>query len=162
VSSATLYDRLEVERTAAAEEIRKAWKRRAFELHPDRGGNEDLFKAALEAYQTLSDPVRRAVYDAYGTVGRSRPAPPERPACLLARWYMDHGARELDVEEVEAWAEWTAPELRPGTAAKLRGCQKLVAGYRMRTRLRVLAIVEGRWVTERVWWVERSPWPRRD
>lgn len=151
----SLYARLQVSPDASPEEIRRAWKRRAFEFHPDRGGDPDLFRAVLEAYETLSDPARRAIYD---LLGASKPPPSRsRAACLLQRWHEDHGPRGLSLREVETWAEWAAPELLPDVAAALRTCPKLALGYRMRTRLAVVDVQDGVWTRARVWWVEPSP-----
>ena len=67
------YLRLGVERGASGAEIKKAFRRVARELHPDVNRHdpeaEDKFKRAAEAYEVLSDPERRRVYDAYGEEG---------------------------------------------------------------------------------------------
>lgn len=67
------YEVLGVERTAAAEDIRKAYKREALKHHPDRNQGdpkaEDNFKAVNEAYQVLSDDDKRQVYDQFGHAG---------------------------------------------------------------------------------------------
>jgi hypothetical protein len=49
------------------EDIRKAYRRRVREVHPDAGGDIDVFRRVQLAYETLSDPVRRAVYDSLGS-----------------------------------------------------------------------------------------------
>lgn len=134
-----LYARLDVARDAPDDEIKRAWKRAAFVLHPDRGGDADDFRAALDAYQTLSDPIRRAVYD-------RRPVSRSRPSCLLARWHEDHGDRRLHTDEAIAWALVGAPEL--STLAALWRAPKLTARHRLRTELWGRAY--------RVWWVERT------
>lgn len=65
------YDLLGIEPGATAEEIKRAYKRRAKELHPDKTGGdpdkENLFKQVKNAYETLIDPVRRAQYDETGS-----------------------------------------------------------------------------------------------
>ncbi len=64
------YAILGVSRDASVEEIKKAYRRRARETHPDVAGHEeaeDSFKQVNEAYDVLSDPQRRATYDRYGT-----------------------------------------------------------------------------------------------
>ena len=67
------YEVLGVARDADGTVIKKAYRRLAVELHPDRNpGNataEDQFKEASEAYQVLSDPEKRALYDRYGHEG---------------------------------------------------------------------------------------------
>ena len=65
-----LYDTLGVSRGATAEEIKRAYRRRARELHPDANPGdptaEARFKELARAYAVLSDPARRRNYDAYG------------------------------------------------------------------------------------------------
>jgi len=65
--SSDLYRVLGVAPDASAEEIKKSYRRKAREMHPDLDpGNpwaEDEFKELSAAYQILSDPVRRAQYD---------------------------------------------------------------------------------------------------
>ncbi len=63
------YKILGVEKSASAEEIKKAFRKLAHKYHPDKGGDEAKFKEANEAYQVLSDEKKRAEYDTYGTVG---------------------------------------------------------------------------------------------
>jgi DnaJ-class molecular chaperone len=67
VTETLYYKRLGVEPTASADEIKRAFRKRALEVHPDRGGDPNKFKEVNEAYSTLSDPQKRAQYDRYGS-----------------------------------------------------------------------------------------------
>lgn len=57
------YETLGVPDTASAAEIHTAFKRRALETHPDKGGAVVEFQSVLEAFQILSDAVQRRLYD---------------------------------------------------------------------------------------------------
>jgi molecular chaperone DnaJ len=76
------YTTLGVGRNANDEDIRKAFRKKAMEFHPDRNksaGAEDKFKEINEAYQVLSDTKKRAQYDRFGKAGVGANAGGGRP-----------------------------------------------------------------------------------
>ena len=67
------YEVLGVEKSASADEIKKAYRKMAMKYHPDKNPGdkeaEEKFKEANEAYEVLSDETKRATYDQYGHAG---------------------------------------------------------------------------------------------
>lgn len=64
------YEILGLNKSASAAEIKKAYRKKAIEFHPDKNPGdskaEEMFKKAAEAYEILSNPDKRARYDQYG------------------------------------------------------------------------------------------------
>lgn len=70
------YEVLEVTKTATVEEIKKAYRKKAIQYHPDKNPGdkeaEEKFKEAAEAYDVLSNPDKRSRYDQFRSCGSKR------------------------------------------------------------------------------------------
>ncbi|MCX6798237.1 MAG: molecular chaperone DnaJ, partial [Candidatus Falkowbacteria bacterium] len=61
------YNILGVNKNASPDEIKTAFRKKAHEHHPDKGGNAEKFKEFNEAYQVLGNPEKRKQYDQFGS-----------------------------------------------------------------------------------------------
>ncbi|KAI0220477.1 DnaJ-like subfamily C member 5, partial [Lamellibrachia satsuma] len=72
-SGTSLYQILQVQRTATQDEVKKSYRRLALKLHPDKNPDNpeavDQFKELNRANMVLSDLTKRAIYDKYGSLG---------------------------------------------------------------------------------------------
>ena len=93
MSQESLYDVLLVDQNATLDEIKLAFKRRALQVHPDKGGSKEAFHLVYQALETLADPEARRKYDkgvakqpagpnSRGTEGKtSKSAQPKKEWC---------------------------------------------------------------------------------
>ncbi len=73
MSKRDYYEVLEVDKNASADEIKKAYRKKAIQFHPDKNpgdkGAEEKFKEAAEAYEVLSNPQKKQKFDQFGHAG---------------------------------------------------------------------------------------------
>ncbi|PQQ00349.1 dnaJ homolog subfamily B member 1 [Prunus yedoensis var. nudiflora] len=89
------YNVLRVNRDATQEDLKKAYKRLAMRWHPDKNpvdneGAEAKFKQVCQAYDVLSDPQRRQIYDIYGEEGLNYGDPDD----IFAEFFGGSGDRD--------------------------------------------------------------------
>ena len=63
------YNLLNVTKDATQDEIKKSFRKIAIKEHPDKGGDAEKFKEITVAYEVLSDPQKRKLYDQVGEEG---------------------------------------------------------------------------------------------
>ncbi|KAE8150377.1 DnaJ domain-containing protein [Aspergillus avenaceus] len=83
VAETKLYDALSIKPDASQDEIKKAYRKAALKYHPDKNKNNpaasEKFKDVSQAYEVLSDPEKRKIYDQFGLDYLIRGGPPPPP-----------------------------------------------------------------------------------
>ncbi|CAD8057724.1 unnamed protein product [Paramecium primaurelia] len=69
VDNKSLYELLGVQPGATTDEVKKAFRKKAVREHPDKGGDPEKFKKLTEAYEILSNPEKKDLYDRFGMEG---------------------------------------------------------------------------------------------
>ncbi|XP_057810528.1 uncharacterized protein LOC131024957 [Salvia miltiorrhiza] len=158
------YEILTVERGATEEDLKKAYRKLAMRWHPDKNPNdkdeaEAMFKQISEAYEVLSDPQKRQVYDQYGEEGlKDGPAPgsagspdkfnPRNAEDIFAEFfgtspfgYGDGTSMLKKPPPVESMLPCDLDELYTGSTRKMKISRQVVdPNGRLRTESEILTI----------------------
>jgi curved DNA-binding protein CbpA len=130
------YQTLGLARGASDEEIKRAYRRQALRYHPDKNkepGAEEKFKEIAEAYDVLSDPRKREIFDRYGEEGACARA---AGATEARRGPREGGGGHPGVRARPPPSDWRWRWWRGGRRS--RAAQKLLARPRPAPRLRPL------------------------
>jgi hypothetical protein len=106
-----LYEILGVKSEATADEIKKAYRKKALKCHPDKFPGDEAkaaeFHQLKRAYEELSNPARRAIYDEHGVTadamaeeGMNTTRPPRAPVKLTPEEYKTGVTKEINVRRV--------------------------------------------------------------
>ncbi|TMW58360.1 hypothetical protein Poli38472_009919 [Pythium oligandrum] len=93
VDNTKYYEALGVPKTATAAEIKKAYRKLALKNHPDKGGDPELFKSITVAYEVLSDPEKRELYDQYGEEGLQNGGGAPDAGDIFSQFFRGGGSR---------------------------------------------------------------------
>ena len=108
-----LYELLDVARDATPGQIKSAYKKASTKHHPDKGGDSEIFKQVKQAYEILSDPEQRELYDTTGVVSPKRKIDLEEMAMSrilihIQGWY---SLGNLDIDPIDMVKSHLANEL---------------------------------------------------
>ena len=119
------YEILDVTRTADGTEIKRSYRRLAMKYHPDRNPEnadaEKSFKECAEAYEVLSDPQKKQIYDQYGHEG------------LRGRGHAGHDFNSMNVEDIFSMFN----DILGGGRGGGRGKNRQVRGYDLETDVEI-------------------------
>ncbi|KAL4361058.1 hypothetical protein GQ457_04G039520 [Hibiscus cannabinus] len=126
------YEVLGVPKSASQDELKKAYKKAAIKNHPDKGGDPEKFKELAHAYEVLSDPEKREIYDQYGEdalkEGMGGGGPSHNPFDLFESFFSgggfggggsSRGRRQKQGEDVVHPLKVSLEELYNGATKKL-------------------------------------------
>jgi DnaJ family protein A protein 2 len=112
------YEVLGISKDASSDEIKRAFRKRALQCHPDKGGDHEDFKKINEAYEILKDPGKKKMYDEFGTT--DPPPVPNFGNFPFDMFFGGAGREQPQEKEVVQILEISLEQLFSGIDKKLR------------------------------------------
>lgn len=138
MSKRDYYEVLGVAKNATPEEIKKAYRKKSLETHPDKGGKEEDFKEVAEAYEVLSDQGKKQNYDVYGHAGPRTQTSTGNPFDMFSQFFRNSGfnpfaeqefnTRNLKGHDLHISVKLTLEEIFTGVNKKFRYKRKTKCG----------------------------------
>ncbi|XP_022756958.1 dnaJ protein homolog 2-like [Durio zibethinus] len=135
------YEVLGVSKSASQDELKKAYRKAAMKNHPDKGGDPEKFKGLAQAYEVLSDPEKREIYDQYGEdalkEGMGGGGPSHNPFDIFESFFgggafggggSSRGRRQRRGEDVVHSLKVSLEDLYNGTTKKLSLSRNALCG----------------------------------
>lgn len=122
------YRILGVDKSATIDEIKKAFKTKARQYHPDKGGDPEQFKKINEAYGVLSNEEHRRQYDQFGKNGPQMPEFPDFFSMMFGGRRGAGGHRAAATQDRIIPLEITIEEAVKGTTVQFRHKRKIFVG----------------------------------
>lgn len=124
-----LYAELKVDRKATKADIRKAYRRRAKEVHPDNGetGSRAKFDLASKALAVLTDEQRRRLYDETGKIDEPAPDLTEGNARQLVTMEVNHVMQVAEQRGMDIEAFDVIKDVKTGLQRKIDSAERDIA-----------------------------------
>ena len=130
-----LYERLGVAPDALPGTIKAAYRQRAKDAHPDRGGDADEFVALTMAYNTLMDPDLRKEYDLTGEIRDDHPVLAQKRLIENLATLLEHviasGLSRLDSVDFLATMKSTARSSRDSVYSQKAKIEEMLKGFQI-------------------------------
>jgi molecular chaperone DnaJ len=126
MSKRDYYEVLELTKPSTSDEIKKKYRKLAMTHHPDKGGDEAIFKEIVEAYEVLSDKDKKAKYDKYGHEGPQQQFGHDAMSEFLRRnGFARNGQRIAKGSNMNLTVKLTLEEIYGGVTKKFKYVRKV-------------------------------------
>jgi len=129
VDTNKFYELLGVDKNASSDQIKKAYRKLAVKLHPDKGGDPEKFKEIQQAFDVLGDERKKDIYDKYGEEGLEQGGGGDGPGDIFDVLSGRQRQRKSGVKKGENMVhplKVTLEQIMKGSARTLRLTRKVI------------------------------------